>query len=653
MSKIKIGKKISLAFGILIVLTFLMWGASYYAMNEIDKATAAQVYVLSPVEAYSNAIDQRFKDALANVVRVIAYNSSNFLEPMNQNLKGAGVALEQVMELIKAHPDLTQFARGRAEQVKAHMPQWISVTARFGKAVIEVNEDLSAIDKAELVCEAVMSEYDQGLYELLRDHDLDPALRDHYLEGLKYTQRELLLVQAMQSALWTAFANYNTSKVVGFPADLEKIVDEIMKTRIPAAVNDLGRERLRKIIASLSAFAETIKAFISAMENRQKIIAEITELSKQITAICQEAVELARQSAQEGSQMILETISQSVKIMLILCAVSLLIGLFTAFKITRMITVPIKDITAAFDTLVNHSFQVEFAPALLRRGDELGQLVRDFDEVCASLSATIYEINTASQNVAASASEINQGNHDLSDRTQQQASAVEETASALEEMTSSVRNAAENSSQASKMAAEARAAARQGGEVVQRTVAAMQEVTESSRKINDIINVVNEIAFQTNLLALNAAVEAARAGEAGRGFAVVAGEVRNLAGRSAQAAKEIQTLISDSVAKVDQSNTLVAESGQLLDGIIHKVQQVADIIDEINVASQEQATGIEEINKAMGQMDQGIQQNAALVEQISAASDNLNAAADMNLQQVQQFTIRTTSQPQYKALPEA
>jgi methyl-accepting chemotaxis protein len=652
MKKMKIGTKISLGFGILIILTFFIWGASYYSMRDIDKATFTQVYALSPIEAHSSASNLRFKDVPTNMLRVMAYNDAKFLASVSQNLQEANAELDQVLELIKAYPIRAQFAKAHAEQLKAGMPQWTAATEKFGKAMNSINVDLSAIDEAVLTCVTALTEYAQGLYERLHNHDLDPARRDNYLNGLEYSQRGILLIEDTQSAVWRALANDNVQEILSFPSELTKLVDETVKERVPAATSDVGRERMQRVVDSLNALTKNVMTFIDDMENKKKATAEVVELTKQTVSICQEATEMARQHANEGNQMILETVSQSIKIMLILCAVSLLIGIFTAFKITRLITTPVKEITDAFNVLVQRSFQVEFTPTLLKRGDELGQLARDFDEVCASLSATIYEINNASQTVAASAAEINQGNHDLSDRTQQQASAVEETASALEEMTGSVKNAAVNSSQASKIAAEARTVAQQGGEVVKRTVSAMQAVTESSRKINDIINVVNEIAFQTNLLALNAAVEAARAGEAGRGFAVVAGEVRNLAGRSAQAAKEIQTLISDSVAKVEQSNNLVAESGQLLDGIIYKVQQVADTIDEMNVASQEQASGIEEINKAMGQMDQGIQQNAALVEEISAASDNLNAAADMALQQVQQFTIRTASQ-QYKALPEA
>ena len=261
------------------------------------------------------------------------------------------------------------------------------------------------------------------------------------------------------------------------------------------------------------------------------------------------------------------------------------------------------------------------------------------NELMVKLTGVVGEIQHASDNVKAGAQEIAEGNTDLSQRTEEQASSLEETSSSMEEMTSAVRESADNAAHANQLAKEARKEAEQGGAVVEQAVNAMQEINEASKKIADIISVIDEIAFQTNLLALNAAVEAARAGDQGRGFAVVAGEVRNLAGRSASAAKEIKGLIVESLAKVEDGSKLVNQSGEALDKIVNGSKKVTDIVGEIAASSQEQSAGIDEINKAVLQMDELTQQNAALVEQIAAASESMGEQAQGLANLMDFFTV--------------
>jgi len=253
-----------------------------------------------------------------------------------------------------------------------------------------------------------------------------------------------------------------------------------------------------------------------------------------------------------------------------------------------------------------------------------------------NLRGTVGPLRSAMDEMRTTVNEINAGNTNLSARTEQQASSLEETASSMEELTSTVRNNADNSQQANQLANNARRSAEQGGEVVSRAVQAMNAINASSNKIAEIIGVIDEIAFQTNLLALNASVEAARAGEQGRGFAVVATEVRNLAGRSATAAKEIKELIQDSVAKIKSGSELVNESGDNLEEIVGAVKKVGDIIAEIAAASAEQSAGIDQVNQAVTSMDELTQQNAALAEQTSAASRSLDEKTE-ELEQLTSF----------------
>jgi methyl-accepting chemotaxis protein len=254
------------------------------------------------------------------------------------------------------------------------------------------------------------------------------------------------------------------------------------------------------------------------------------------------------------------------------------------------------------------------------KSGSFGKLASGINALIANMMSLVQQIKSSASEVKTGAEEISKGNLNLSQRTEQQASSLEETASSMEQMTSTVRQTADNAGQANQLALAARRQAEKGGAVVGAAVASMAGINAASKKIADIIGVIDEIAFQTNLLALNAAVEAARAGEQGRGFAVVATEVRNLAGRSATAAKEIKALIRDSVTRVDEGSKLVDESGRTLEEIQAAVKKVTDIVAEIAAASREQSTGIEQVNKAVMHMDQSTQQNAALVEQAAAAS---------------------------------
>ena len=260
-------------------------------------------------------------------------------------------------------------------------------------------------------------------------------------------------------------------------------------------------------------------------------------------------------------------------------------------------------------------------------GDEIGHLLEAMEKMRSSLHRVISQVRTGSDSIASASREVATGTQDLSNRTEQQATSLEQTASASEELASTVQNNAENAAQASQLAGSASELATRGGTVVSQVVDTMGAINTSSRKIVDIIGVIDGIAFQTNILALNAAVEAARAGEQGRGFAVVASEVRSLAQRSAEAAKEIKTLISDSVEKVGVGTEQVAQAGATMQEIVNGIKRVADIVGEIASASREQSAGIAQINQSVTQLDGVTQQNAALVEETSAASNALQEQA--------------------------
>lgn len=331
--------------------------------------------------------------------------------------------------------------------------------------------------------------------------------------------------------------------------------------------------------------------------------------------------------AQEASEAAGQTYEQARNIVLLFGALSLFCSFLAATLITRSIVkqlggepsyaVKVADRIAAGDLTV----EVRTAP-----GDNTS-LLHAMKEMRDSLSRIVTQVHNSTETIATASRQIATGNLDLSSRTEQQASALEETASSMEELTSTVKQNADNAMQANTMAKSASDVAQKGGGVVNQVVETMASINESSRKVVDIIGVIDGIAFQTNILALNAAVEAARAGEQGRGFAVVAAEVRNLAQRSAGAAKEIKALIGDSVERVETGAKLVDEAGATMKEVVSSVKHVTDIMAEIMAASREQTAGIEQINRAIMEMDDVTQQNAALVEEAAAAASAMEDQA--------------------------
>jgi methyl-accepting chemotaxis protein len=313
-----------------------------------------------------------------------------------------------------------------------------------------------------------------------------------------------------------------------------------------------------------------------------------------------------------------------------------LLGAAMALLATRSITRPVQQAVDAAAAIAHGDLATQIPEG---SKDETGELLQTLGEMQARLSSLVGEVRRNADGVATASAEIAQGNNDLSGRTEQQASALQETAASMEQLGSTVRQNADNARAANQLALNASTVATQGGQVVAEVVNTMKGINESSRRIADIISVIDGIAFQTNILALNAAVEAARAGEQGRGFAVVASEVRSLAGRSAEAAKEIKSLINASVERVEQGSALVDRAGTTMTEVVTSIRRVTDIMGEISAASSEQSSGVAQVGEAITQMDQATQQNAALVEQSAAAAASLRGQAAQLVETVAVFKL--------------
>lgn len=372
------------------------------------------------------------------------------------------------------------------------------------------------------------------------------------------------------------------------------------------------------------------------LEGRDILTNESAPLYGELSSATEQLASISNTNSEEAAATAQETYDTSRNLIIIMASVSALIAILFAVTIARNIAGPLRKAVDVAQRVASGDLTSEIE---VQGKDETGQLMQALQTMNESLQKVVHQIRQGSDTIQTASSEITSGNLDLSGRTEQQASSLEETVSAMEELTSTVKQNADNSKQANQLAVSASEVATQGGQVVEQVVETMGSINDSSKKIVDIITVIDGIAFQTNILALNAAVEAARAGEQGRGFAVVASEVRNLAQRSAGAAKEIKELINDSVDKVDAGSKLVGQAGSTMHEVVESIRRVSDIVAEITAASQEQSVGIEEVSKALSQMDQVTQQNAALVEEATAATQSMQQQATELTRIVSTFTL--------------
>jgi methyl-accepting chemotaxis protein len=411
--------------------------------------------------------------------------------------------------------------------------------------------------------------------------------------------------------------------------------------------NDVqGKAKLQTVLDAREKYSVVQSAFLkmSPDESRrdESVKYLLTTVRKEQTAYLNALAELVKyQSAavEDASTVAEQAYSSARTTMILLTLAAAALAAWVLYVITRSITQPLNRAVGMAQAVAGGDLTMRME---VHSSDETGQLLRALIDMNESLARTVGQVRSGTDTITTASNEIASGNMDLSSRTEQQASSLEETASSMEELTSTVSQNAENARQATKLVGTASDYATKGGQVVGEVVSTMGAIKESSSKIVDIISVIDGIAFQTNILALNAAVEAARAGEQGRGFAVVASEVRNLAQRSASAAKEIKELIGRSVETVDAGAALVNQAGATMQGIVQSVRQVAEIMHQISAASSEQSTGIEQVNQAIVSIDDVTQQNAALVEQAAAAAQSMRDQADLLAQAVSVFKLAGT-----------
>jgi methyl-accepting chemotaxis protein len=414
------------------------------------------------------------------------------------------------------------------------------------------------------------------------------------------------------------------AKAAAAYSEAEKKLSRMFETE--ARTTEAERAFLPKLKALETAILPLMdKAAMLGLENKQEeatvvLIKEIRPLQFAWVGTISELIALQEKQNAEEAAAAGQLYDRAHNAMLLLTALAIIAGAAIAWFVTRSITGPLNRAVAIAETVAAGDLSSKIK---VESTDETGRLLGALQTMNTSLRDIVGQVRQGTNTIATASKEIASGNLDLSSRTEQQASSLEETASSMEELMSTVRHNADNARQANQLAISVASIASKGGQMVAQVVDTMSSIDASAKKIVDIIGVIDGIAFQTNILALNAAVEAARAGEQGRGFAVVAAEVRNLAQRSASAAKEIKSLIDDSVDKVDLGNRLVNEAGATMKEVVDSVRRVTDVFGEISAASREQEVGIAQINQAIAEMDTVTQQNAGLMEEAAAAASSL------------------------------
>jgi methyl-accepting chemotaxis protein len=424
-----------------------------------------------------------------------------------------------------------------------------------------------------------------------------------------------------------------------FEADMIKIEKAVAEYRTLGTTSPQEEQNLKAAVDAVKIYRDDmsklteLRAKDTAISDLDKAVAGA---DKPIAAAFNELLAITRENTKKASVELAASLATGQQWVAGVTVLIVILGAAFALLITRGITRPLNEAVGVAQKVAAGDLT---STIVVKTKDETGILLQALKDMNESLKKIVGEVRAGTESISTGTQQIASGNADLSQRTEEQASSLEETASSMEELTSTVKQNAENAKQANQLALGASSVAVKGGTVVGQVVTTMSSINESSKKIVDIIGVIDGIAFQTNILALNAAVEAARAGEQGRGFAVVASEVRNLAQRSAAAAKEIKQLIGDSVDKVGAGTKLVDEAGKTMEEIVTSVKRVTDIMSEITAASQEQSSGIEQVNTAITQMDEVTQQNAALVEEAAAAAESLEEQAQNLAQSVSLFKL--------------
>lgn len=490
-----------------------------------------------------------------------------------------------------------------------------------------------------------------GIYNMSRMNDMATQMYEYELVGLSYIKEaNINLIYAGRARGNVLLATTPSEREANL-ANLKKYLAEV-NSYLDKAKPLFVTEKAKQIFSRYAQISETYErelwkamelsgkeGFQERSEELKKSLIDVRTHANALDDLLTELAQLKEGRAKAAADETSSLYESSLTLMGVLVLSSIAFGIALGLIITRNLTKQLGGEPNYAAEIAGKIAAGDLSVVVDTKPGDQSSMLHAMKKMRESLASLVMQVRNGTDTIASASTQIASGNQDLSSRTEEQASSLEETASSMEELTSTVKQNADNARQANTLAEAASNVAAKGGDVIGQVIGTMTDINASAAKIVDIIGVIDGIAFQTNILALNAAVEAARAGEQGRGFAVVASEVRNLAQRSAAAAKEIKLLIGDSVEKVENGSRLVNDAGTTMSDIVESVKRVTDIMAEITAASQEQTSGIEQINLAITQMDEVTQQNAALVEESAAAAEAMQEQAGKLSQVVSVFKL--------------
>lgn len=595
---LKVGKKLMLGFGLILLLSLAVAICGIKNLNDISVRAEKLRELKSVNDRFSQAKDARLQFVKTHDEKFIVLNE-DMLKEVDQNLKNLGVFRwdDSQQAMITAMPSaIATYRQKRAGTVQAVRDGTQALTNLSVADEMRAIGQLAASNNGDAQTAAALQEINKHLSGV--------AVRVK-LFGLEHKDEDRNVLSSF------------LTETVGLIA------------QIKSRLNPADAAAIDKISEQLVTKQADISAMMASVKAGEEATAELAAAGKTLTDMSNALFTQQLDATNHDAR-------QAVWLMATIVIGAIIAGILIALFITRQLTRPLSELLHIARQMARGDLSTVMHTS---RRDELGELMHAVGEMSDELRRIISGIRSGVTSVSQASAEIASGNNDLSARTESQAAALAQTAASMEQLTSTVKQNADNIHHSSRLAQETFDTASRGGQLVTSVVSTMNEISASSGKISEITSVINSIAFQTNILALNAAVEAARAGEQGRGFAVVASEVRNLAQRSALAAKEIETLIQDSVSRISAGSQLVSQTGNTMGEIVTSVSNVTEILNEISQASEEQNRGIAQVGVAIVEMDNVTQQNAALVEQSSAAASALHDQAQTLAGSVSRFVI--------------